>query len=258
MASIRLADLDRALADVARETPEWLSGDPAGAVQETLAASGRELHNRAYVLWLWLGSTSGGAPVLLTPIRASDAEAFRPKGPANVLTATVTAAVWSGADPRRLSVLDWRGFAGIVDAGLDPELAAEAQREIHEAPARVSLAPLPEDLVVEGPALPLGRAEEAYDTPIAKLAWSAGVHPIRAAAALTELGIPHEEVAGYGPELVASLLGAEPVVDEPEVPSRPSLRIDDDPCPRRRQARRVLRRLLGMKKIGRASCRERV
>lgn len=250
MTPIHLSDLTRALDSVARETPEWLAGNLGGAVTETLEAAARQLHSRAYVFWAWVGMIGDGYPVLVTPIRAEDAEAFRPKGPANVLARTITAAVWSGADARELVVFDWRGFSCVADQGLDLELAAEAQREVHEDPARVSVATLPDGLEPTGLPLGLGRASNAYDAPIARLALKAGVHPVRAAAALAELGIPDDEVEGFSPELVASLLGTEPEEAEPEPIVPPSLRIEDDPCPRRRQARRVLRRLLGMKKVG--------
>lgn len=252
MAPIQLQDLNRPLSDVARETPEWLAEDHAGAVAETLAAAGRQLHSRSYVFWLWVGSTIEGVPALVTAIHAGDAEAFRPKGPASALARAVSAAVWAGADPRELVVFEWRGFSCISDAHLDRELAAEAQIEVHESPARVSVAQLPDGVALAGPPLSLGRAPEAYPTPIARLAMQAGVHPVRAAAALAELGIPDEEVHGFSPELVAALLGAAPDPEAIELQQEapPSLDIEDDFCPRRRHARRLLRRLLGMKKVG--------
>lgn len=247
---VRPADLRRPLGEVARETAEWQAGDPRGAVEETLAASSRSLHDRAYVFWAWTGADRQGAPVILTPVRPGDAAAFHPKGPAQALVRAVTAAVWSGASARRLTAVKWRDFVGLSEAGIDGELVGAALAEAHARPARGIGAALPRDVTIEVALLDLGPAVPSSDLAIAEVAYRAGLHPIRAAAALADLGIPDEQAGAYGPEILAALLGAEAQAPEPARPPPPSLDIADDPCPRRRHARRVLRRLLGMKKVG--------
>ena len=83
---------------------------------------------------------------------------------------------------------------------------------------------------------------------IAALARETRVHPVQVALALAA----HDQDAAadeFDPAIVTSLRiwGCD---GPPEEPPPPSFAIEDDPCPRRRHARRALQRLLGMKKIG--------
>jgi hypothetical protein len=220
-------------------------------VAETLDASGRGLHNRNHTLWAWLGRTPGGEPALVLSVTSQAARTFEDRGPGQVLARSVAAVFEAGGGPG-LRLGDWLGHAVLIDPGLDPELAAVALEEAHPPPARVSLARLPQTVHVAATPVVLAPAPAAAATPLTELAARAGVHPVEAALALATQGLAPEAAATVAPELVVRMARA-PVVppqvdDDPDEIAWPP--IDADPLPRRRQARRLLRRLFGMKKIG--------
>lgn len=239
------ADLALPLEEVARSFPLW-DDDPAPVVAETLSASARDLHSRGYTVWAWTGEAADGAGALVLPVPAEVTREFRPRGPAAVLTRSLQAAADAGAGPR-MRAGTWLGFTCLTDPGLDGELAAIALDEAHPAPARVAVARLPADLLPEPDRLVLGPLTAAADLPLAHLAARAGVHPVVAARHLLAAGHPLQEAGSFAPELIAG--GRLPGDDEGDADDGPP-GIDDDPLPRRRQARRLLRRLFGMKKIG--------
>lgn len=252
--TVGLSDMGRPLADVARSFPQWAT-DPVPIVAETLDASARELHNRAYVLWAWTGTDAEGTPVLALSVPADAAREFRPRGPAQALARSIDAAVDAGAGSG-LRVAEWLGHCALIDAGMDPELLAVALEEAHEPPARVSVARLPAKLVMSAVPMDLAPPTHPADLPLARLAQRAGVHPIEAALALAEHGASSDAADAYAPEVLARLArvpvaaaGIDPDT-ELEAPSDEYAGIDRDPYPRRRQARRLLRRMFGMKKIG--------
>ena len=220
-------------------------------MRETLALSARDLHARSYTLWAWAGSTVDGAAGWALPVGAGQVTAFAPRGPAQALLRTLRAARDAGADPARVRLLDWRGWALLALPGVEAELAEHALGDAHPAPARARLARLPAGALMGGEPIPLPPLGAGGDraTAVGDLAARVGAHPVPVALALLGDGWTLDEPA-Y-PSGVEGRLGAlsDPAAAaalEPE----PSLAIDDDPCPRRRHARRVLRRLLGMKKVG--------
>lgn len=220
-------------------------------IGETLDASARDLHNRNHTLWAWLGRTPEGEPALVLAVTAEVARTFEARGPGQVLARSVVAVVEAGGGPG-LRVGEWLGHAVLMDPALDPELAAVAMEEAHPPPARVSLARLPGGVLVSATPVALTPAPAAAPTPLTELATRAGVHPVEAALALAAQGLGPDAASTVAPELVVRVARA-PVVppeagmdaDEIQWPA-----IDDDPLPGRRQARRLLRRLFGMKKIG--------
>jgi hypothetical protein len=216
-------------------------------VAETLQLAAASSFTRAYRAWVWAGATPGGEPAWLLPVTAAAAEQFRPRGTMTVLCRCLTAAVDCGATPGALRLLDWDGLTAVVAPGMDPELAAVALSERHPHPGRAELAALPADVTVDGPPLELPPTGHRAG-PIADVAGALRVHPLRVALALVERGWDLEEAA-YPPDLVEMLRhrGLEGPVHGT---NEPSLAIEDDPCPRRRHARRVLRRLLHKRKVG--------
>ena len=248
---VSLADLSRDPGEVARGLSTWLRGDPDEAALETLAASSRDLHSRGYRLWCWSGRTADGAPAWALPVPSPVASAFRPRGPARALARCVAAAVAAGAEPAALRVLDWRGFVCLVIPGCEEELADLALTDAHPAPARARLAALPPEVSLGGVPLPLPRASSPEDDGLTALAHAIGVHPLHVAVSLAAHGVPVDEPS-YPPELVGSLREWGLSGDGPAPVAAPeaSLDPDDDPCPRRRHARKLLRRLLRMGKVG--------
>ena len=248
---ITLLDLARDPAEVARGLPAWRRGDADDAAAETLAASGRQLHARAYTLWVWSGRSPDGHPAWLLPVAARATADFAPRGPARVLLRCLDAAVLhGGADPETVRLEDWRGLTGLIAPEMDSEFAAYALAELHPAPSRAAIAALPADVRIGGPPIPLDRIPPAGGRGVGALAHELAVHPVRVALTL----IAHGQPAGaesQPPELVASLRERGCVSERPVVPDEgPSLAIADDPCPRRRHARKVLRRLLRVGKVG--------
>ena len=77
------------------------------------------------------------------------------------------------------------------------------------------------------------------------------LHPVQAFLALLHHGLPATDVPDDPVDLARSLRDLGSSGDRPVAPEEgPRLAIDDDACPRRRHARRVLRRLLQKGKIG--------
>ena len=251
---VSVADLAMPLGRVAASFPQW-ADDPEPVVGETLAASARGLHDRAYTLWAWTGVTTSGVPAVVLAIPAATAHEFRPAGPARALTRSLAAAVEAGAEPT-LALGEWLGHLVLADPGLDTELLAVALDEQHPAPARVSLARLPGTLPLEVTPLALGAAPDAADLPVSRVGARAGVHPIEAALALAARGASLEHAEDHASEVLARLShgrdadGAGATQEAGNEAEEAPVPIDDDPLPRRRQARRLLRRLFGMKKIG--------
>lgn len=247
--AIGFDSLSRPLAVVARGLPEWQRGDPLDAAARTLAESGRDLHRRTYTLWMW-SAEADGRPLWLTPVATAEARTFSPPGPARAMARTIAAAVAAGAEA--IDVHDLAGIAVLALPGVDPELALLALEERHPG-CRVALEPLPGDAPAPGRPLTLDPAESAAAPGggLAALARTAGVHPLAAAATLARHGQP-VDLDHYPPDYARRLVdwGLAAPEPTPEEPAAPDLGIDADPCPRRRGARRLLRRLYGMKKIG--------
>ncbi|MCU0308260.1 MAG: hypothetical protein MUE51_10950 [Thermoleophilia bacterium] len=246
---VTVADLARDPLDVARGLPAWARGDADEAALATLGLSGRNLHARHYTCWVWSARTPDGDPAWILPVSAHAAEAFDSRGPALVLLRCLAAAVESGADAEAVSLRDWHGFALSVVPGADAEIAPTAMAEAHPAPARAALVPLPATVRVDGEPLDVDTAPRAPVTGgVADLAAAIWVHPVRVALAMAGHRQP-PDLDRYPAEVVG-LLRQWGLQGTPPEPDAPSLAIDDDPCPRRKQARRVLRRLLHMRKVG--------
>ena len=248
---ITIADLARDPGEVARGLAAWRRGDPDEAALQTLAASSRDLHSRAYRLWVWSGLTDGGEPAWVLPVPAPVAMAFRPRGPARALARCLGAAIAAGAEPRGIRLLDWRGFACLVLPELDDELAGLALAEAHPAPAEALLTALPARVAVTGVPFPLPPPPSASGDPLTALGHAIGAHQVLVAITLAAHGVTVDDPE-YPPETVRSLrewglAGAGPA---PAPDPGPSMEPEDDPCPRRRHARKLLRRLLRMGKVG--------
>jgi len=246
---VTFADLGRDPEAVARALLTWRRGDRTEAIGQTLAASARETHGRGMTVWVWTGHLADGAAVWVLPVAVRHAQAFAPQGPARVLVALLAAAIDAGADPEGLVLRDWQGWVAAEAPGADPELAVLAIAERLPDATRIRTAPLPEP-VDRTPELDLGRARGTSG--LAVLAQSVGAHPVEVAIALAAHGQPLE-IAADDPDMVRNVrnwgLSGDPLPEETaEDDAAPG--IDDDPCPRRRHARRVLQRLLRMGKVG--------
>jgi hypothetical protein len=246
---ITFADLGRDPEVVARGLMTWQRGDRDEAVGQTLAASARETHGKGMTIWVWIGALGDGTPVWVLPVTTDHARAFAPPGPARVLAAILAAAIDAGTDPAALAVCDWHDWVLIEAPGADQELIALAIAERLPDALRVGIATLP-GVVAGRPELVLGRARARSG--LAVLAAAVGAHPVEVAIALAARG-QSLEVDGADPDMVHNLrnwgFSGDPLPDE-SADLTPGLGIDDDPCPRRRHARRVLQRLLRMGKVG--------
>lgn len=253
MATLSIGDLGRDPLEVARGSVEWQRGDREEAVLKTLALSGSRLHDRHPVVWIWAGRSPLGDPVWVLPVRATELEAWGPRGAARAVAACVEVAV------RQLEVAaasiraqDWRGRVALVLPGLLEELAEEGFAEVgaFAGPAVVRVTRLPPDIAVQGAALALSPGLSRSADGIARMGRELHRHPFAVAVALAGQNYP-VDIAAYSPELVTAMraqgLGEAP---PPEPERGPSLRIEDDPCPRRRHARTVLQRMLRMGKVG--------
>jgi len=245
---VTFADLGRDPEVVARELMTWQRGDRGEAIGQTLAASARETHGKGMTVWVWTGRREDGSAIWVLPVSVPHAQAFAPQGPARVLVALLAAAIDAGADPEGLVLGDWHGWVALEAPGADPELAALAIAE-RLPDARVRTAPLPEPAAAL-PELDLGRARARSG--LAVLAQAVGAHPLEVAIALAAHG-QSLEIAADDPDMIRNVrnwgLSGDPLPDAPDEDDR-ALGIDDDPCPRRRHARRVLQRLLRMGKVG--------
>ena len=130
------------------------------------------------------------------------------------------------------------------------EIAGLAVAEAFDPPARGVLVPLPPDVRPDGPDVLLAGPPARMDPadPLSELADATWSHPLRVALVLASHG-QAMDAPGYPPEIVSELRrwGLD---GSPPPPDAPSLEVEDDPCPRRRHARTVLRRLLRMGKVG--------
>lgn len=250
MTPLGVQDLARDPLDAARSLPEWQRGDHDEAVREALGLSKKHLNDRAYVAWTWSGTTPDGCPAWILPVSAQQVRDMAPRRAAEVLMRSVRAAVEAGAVADAVTVLDWNGLAVLTLPGLDEEIAGLAVAEAHPAPARGMLAGLPPDVHPDGPEVLLTGPPARMDpsNPLSALAAETWSHPVRVALVLAAHG-QAIDAPSYPPEIVDQLRrwgldGA------PPPPDAPSLEVEDDPCPRRRHARTVLRRLLRMGKVG--------
>jgi len=246
---VTFADLTRDPEAVARELLTWQRGDRDEAIGQTLAASARETHGRGMTVWVWTGRTPAGTPIWVLPVSVTHARAFAPAGPARVLVGLLAAAIDAGADPAGLVLRDWRGWVALEAPGADPELAMLAAAERLPDAARVRTAWLPAPAGA-GAELDLGRARGRGG--LAGLGRAVGAHPVEVAIALAAHG-QSLELPADDPDMVRTVrnwgLSGEPLSAEPDEQDA-AIGIDDDPCPRRRHARRVLQRLLRMGKVG--------
>ena len=250
---LTVAQLGRDVRTVARELPSWQRGDVGEAAALTLATSSGDLHGRAYTLWVWTGRADEGDPAWALPVSARQARDFAPRGPARVLARCLAAAVEAGAREDRVELRTWRGFTALVLIGADPdlaepELAEIALRDCHPGDARIAVARLPDGEPLDGPALELPARRSGGDG-LLGLAHATGAHPVRVALAMAAHGQPADEER-YPAEMVTSLRDWGLDGSPPPEPRPDRTAIEDDPCPRRRHARRVLQRLLRMGKVG--------
>jgi len=246
---VTFADLGRDPSEVARGLVAWQRGDRTEAVAATLAAIGRELHGRAHPLWVWTDATDGGDVVWVLPVTAAQAARFAPRAPAALLRDAIAAGVDTGAIPEGIRLLDWHGWTALEMPGADGELSALALAERHPDAARVRTPALPPGAL--GAPREIALPPRAADgRGLAGLAHRLGAHPVDVALILAEHGQPLG-LADYPDEMADNLrawgLAGAPA---PEAPSAGPPTIADDPCPRRRHARRVLQRLLRMGKVG--------
>ena len=243
---VTISDLARHPGEVARGLWAWQRGDHDEAVLKTLEASCRTIHDRKPTVWIWAGRTPYGDPAWVLPVTPEQARAFAPRPAARVLTRAIAIAVADiEADADAAELRDWHGFVALVLPGMAEFLAQDALAAL---PAH--LAELPDDVLVEGPAIPLAPGDALEGTGLAGMARELHRHPVEVALALAAQGYDvHAET--HQPELVTVLraqgLGTAP---PPQPEAAPSLRIEDDPCPRRRHARVVLQRMLRMGKVG--------
>jgi hypothetical protein len=243
---VTISDLARHPGEVARGLWAWQRGDHDEAVLKTLAASCSTLHDKVPVVWVWSGVTAYGSPVWLLPVTAEQARAFAPRHAARILIRAISvAAIDADADATTAEVWDWHGHVALVLPGLEEILAEDALAAL---PAL--LAELPPEVVVDGPPIPLGAGGFSGVTGLAGMAAQLHRHPVEVALALAAQGqdvYAETHLPDMVPVLRAQGLGTAP---PPEPETQPSLRIEDDPCPRRRHARVVLQRMLRMGKVG--------
>lgn len=247
---VTFADLARDPESVAGGLLSWQRGDRDEAVVQTLRACGRELHGRTYPLWVWRTVNDGGDEVWILPVTAREVAAFAPRGPAAVLLRAVSAGIDAGAVADGVRPLDWHGFCALELPGADGELAALALTERNPGADPVRVADLPPGLLGAPAEIPLAPTQRRGDA-LQGLALDVNAHPVEVALTLAEHGQPLDAPA-YPREMADNLrtwgLSGAPPAPEPGHPGPPG--IADDPCPRRRHARRVLQRLLRMGKVG--------
>jgi hypothetical protein len=245
--NLSVADLARDPAVVARGLDAWKRGDAEEAVLRTLDVSSRDLHSRSATCWVWTGFTAEGEPAWALPVTASSARRFAPQGPARILARLIGAAVEIGADFEATYLVDWFLFTGLVAPGLDVDLAPAAIAEALQHPARGVATPLPPGVVVGSDPIPLNPVQ-GTNVGVSTLARKNHVHPVEVILSLAGHGQPID-LSSYPPELSTSLREWGCYAKRPPPPEA-SLAIDDDACPRRRHARKLLQRLLRMRKIG--------
>ena len=247
---LTVADLARDPLEVAEALPQWKRGDQDEAVAATLALAARQMHGRAPVVWVWSGRTPDDCAAWIVPVPADQARDFAPRAPARLLIGLLRAAVDAGALADAISLLDWRGLVLLTLPGLDEELVPLALADALPDAGTVAVAPLPAAVAPGGDDIPLvgPPARMDADDPLTALATATWSHPIRVALTLGAHGQPMD-APSYPAEIVTELRrwGLD---GTPPPPGARSLAVEDDPCPRRRHARTVLRRLLRMGKVG--------
>ena len=250
---VTLGDLGRDPGEVARGLATWQRGDPDEAVVQTLVASAHEMNSAKYTLWAWQGRTGQDEPAWVLPVTAAQAATFAPRGPASALARSLAAALTDlGADPDRVRLEDWNGYTCLVLPGIAEILAADALEGAHPAPGRAAMATLPAEHALGGAPIPLVADPLARGDGLIALSRELVLHPVLVLLALRRSGFDPAAVPDDPSGLADSLRGMGYAADLPvaDQPAGPSLAIDDDACPRRRHARRVLRRLLQKGKIG--------
>lgn len=254
--AVTMGDLSRDPGEVARGLVAWQRGDPDEAVVLTLKYSSQEMSRSKFVLWSWSGRTSQGEPSWVLPVTAAQAAAFAPKGPAAALERCVAALLDAevGADPDLLRLEEWHGFTCIVAPGIaDMELASLALEDANttKAGGKARIATLPAGYALGGGPIPLAADPLARGRGLVALSREVLLHPVLVLLALGRHGFDPTAIADDPSDLAEGLRDLGYAADLPAVePPAPSLAIDDDACPRRRHARRVLRRLLQKGKIG--------
>lgn len=253
--AVTLGDLSRDPGEVARGLVAWQRGDPDEAVVLTLKYSAREMSRSKFVLWAWSGRTSQGEPSWVLPVTAAQAGTFAPKGPAAALERSVAALLDAevGADPDLLRLEEWNGFTCIVAPGVaDMELASLALEDANttEAGGKARIAALPAEYALGGGPVPIAADPLARGRGLVALSREMLLHPVLVLMALARHGFDPAVIPDDPSDLAESLrdLGYSAEASLPDLP--PSFAIEDDACPRRRHARRVLRRLLQKGKIG--------
>lgn len=226
----------------------WQRGDRDDAILATLSHSAANTHARAYVAWAWAGHDLDDAPIVILPIHTAEVESFAPAGPVRVFLRGIAAAIETGADIADLRIFAWGGMVGLSAPGLDATIFPLAWTEAHPDPARGDTAEIPDDVAVDS-AIPLHlTAPTAPVGGLGDVSRQLRTHPVPFLPALMDQGWGLEDPE-YPDEVVEMLRHRG--FDGPEIPEdAPSLAIDDDPDPRRRIGRRLVRRLLHKGKIG--------
>ena len=249
---VTLRDLGRDPGEVAAGLVAWQRGDPDEAALQTLAFSAGEMNRSGYTLWAWQGRTAQGEPAWVLPITAAQAATFAPRGPASALARSLVAAMTQlDADPDRIRLEDWNGYSCLVLPGIAEILAADAMQEAHPS-GRARMAALPAGHAMGGAPIPLVADPLARGGGLVALSRVLVLHPVLVLLALRRHGFDPGVIPDDPADLAESLrdLGYAAEVPLADQPTGPSFAIDDDACPRRRHARRVLRRLLQKGKIG--------
>jgi hypothetical protein len=247
---LTVADLARDPREVAEALPEWKRGDADEAVAATLQLAARQLHGRSPVVWVWAGHTPDDCPAWVLPVLADQARDFAPRAPARMLIEMLQAAVDAGALADAVSLLNWRGLVLLTLPDLDEELVPLALTDALVGAGSVTIATLPDAVAPDGDDIPLigPPARLDADDPLTALATATWSHPVRVALTLGAHGQSMD--APVYPAEIVSELRRWGLDGTPPPPGARSLAVEDDPCPRRRHARTVLRRLLRMGKVG--------
>ena len=226
----------------------WQRGDIEEAVTQTLSVSARSTYARTYTAWIWTGSGPTGEPAWVLPILTSSTEQFSPRGTMTVLMRCLRAAVGVGAKPEHVALTDWNGFTALILPGAEPDLAPVALAEVHPPPARCAVAAFT-GAPIDGPVLDLAPLTPPITGGgLVAMGHATRVHPVPIALHLLGQGWGLEEEA-YPPDVLDRLRHRG--FDGPSaLQAQASFAIEDDRCPRRRHARRVLRRLLHKRKVG--------
>jgi hypothetical protein len=255
--AVTLGDLTRDPGEVARGLSAWQRGDPDDAAVLTLEASAREMSRGRFTLWSWSGRTTQGEPAWVLPVTSAQAATFAPKGPASALARSIAALLDGevGADPDRLRLEEWRGHTCVVAPGVaDVELASLAIEDANttRAGGKARVAALPAEYALGGAPIPLAADPLARGRGLVALSRDVVLHPVLVLLALARHGFDPAAIPDDPSDLAESLrdLGYSADAPLPDQPPAPSFAIEDDACPRRRHARRVLRRLLQKGKIG--------